>query len=229
LHILLFLFLFSVSLCISISVFVDFIVLVSLFLFIFAYLGYCFLSLVKFLLVYAWSATLNLELTPLDPDLERNLRRSLRVRAEMGDNQRNPRVEEHQDNQRNPRREEHEEYQDARDRNWENRRAYGLDFTTSLRELFAPTAVSSHSCIVLPPTNATHYDLKPHVIQMLPSFYSLDHENPYSHVKKFRSITATTKFQNFSEESVNLRLFPFSLHNRATKWLDSLAPGSIMS
>jgi hypothetical protein len=40
--------------------------------------------------------SLNLELTPLDPDLERNLRRSLRARAEMGDNQRNPRVEEHQ-------------------------------------------------------------------------------------------------------------------------------------
>jgi hypothetical protein len=106
---------------------------------------------------------------------------------------------------------------------------YELDFTTSLHELFAPTAVSSHSCIVLPPTNATHYDLKPHVIQMLPSFYGLDHENPYSHVKKFRSITATTKFQNFSEESVNLRLFPFSLHDRATEWLDSLAPGSITS
>jgi hypothetical protein len=106
---------------------------------------------------------------------------------------------------------------------------YELDFTTSLHELFTPTAVSSHSCIVLPPTYATHYDLKPHVIQMLPSFYGLDHENPYSHVKKFRSITTTTKFQNFSEESVNLQLFPFSLHDKATEWLDSLAPGSITS
>jgi hypothetical protein len=113
--------------------------------------------------------------------------------------------------------------------NGEHRRAYELDFTTSLRELFAPTVVSSHSCIVLPSTNATHYDLKPHVIQMLPCFYGLNHENPYSHVKKFRSITATTKFQNFSEESVILRLFPFSLHDKATEWLDSMAPGSITS
>jgi hypothetical protein len=104
-----------------------------------------------------------------------------------------------------------------------------VDFMTSLRELFAPTAVSSHSCIVLPLTNATHYDLKPHVIQMLPSFYGLDHENPYSHVKKFKNICATTKFQNFSKESVHLRLFPFSLNDRATEWLDSNAPGSITS
>jgi hypothetical protein len=96
--------------------------------------------------------SLNLELTLLDPDLERNLRRSLRVHAKMGDNQRNANAE------------EHEEYQDARAGNGEQRRAYNMDFTTSLPELFAPVATSSHSCIVLPPTNATHYDLKPHVI-----------------------------------------------------------------
>jgi hypothetical protein len=160
--------------------------------------------------------SVNLELTSLDPKLEITIRRARRAQVEMGDNQRNPRVE------------EHEEHQDAREGNGEQIRAYDVDFT-SLRELFAPTAVSSHSCIVLPPTNATHYDLKPHVIQMLPSFYGLDHENPYSHVKKFKNICATTKFQNFSEESVHLRLFPFSLHDRATEWLDSLAPGSITS
>jgi hypothetical protein len=104
-----------------------------------------------------------------------------------------------------------------------------VDFTTSLRELFAPIATSSHSCIVLPPTNATHFDLKPHVIQLLPSFYGLDHENPYSHVKKFKDICATFKFQNFSEESVHLRLFPFSFHDRARAWLDSNTSGSITS
>jgi hypothetical protein len=129
--------------------------------------------------------SLNLELTLLDPDVERNIRRARRAHVEMGDNQRNANDL------------EHEEYQDARAGNGEQRRAYDMDFTTSLRELFAPVATSSHSCIVLPPTNATHYDLKPHVIQMLPSFYGLDHENPYSHVKKFKNICAITKFQNF--------------------------------
>jgi TolA-binding protein len=172
--------------------------------------------------------SLNLELIPLDPDLERNIRRARRAQAEMGDNQRDPRVEQHEENQRNEE-EENEEFQDARAGNGDYRGMYELDFIMSLHELFAPTAISTHSCIVLPPTNATHYDLKPHVIQMLPSFYGLDHENPYSHVKKFSSITATTKFQNFLEEFVNLRLFPFSLHDRATEWLDSLAPGSITS
>jgi hypothetical protein len=74
------------------------------------------------------------------------------------------------ENQRNANVEKHEKYQDARARNGEQRRAYDVDFTTSLRELFAPVATSSHLYIVLLPTNATHYDLKQHVIQMLPSF-----------------------------------------------------------
>ena len=104
-----------------------------------------------------------------------------------------------------------------------------MDFTTSLRELFAPVATSSHSCIVLPPTNATHFDLKPHVIQLLPSFHGLNHENPYGHAKIFKDMCATFKFQKFSEESVHLRLFPFSLQGRAKAWLDSNTPESITS
>jgi hypothetical protein len=63
--------------------------------------------------------SLNLELTPLDPDLERNIRRARQAQVEMGDNPRNPRVEGHGENQRNPEREEHKEYQDAREGNGE--------------------------------------------------------------------------------------------------------------
>jgi hypothetical protein len=134
-----------------------------------------------------------------------------------------------EDNPKNANPKEHEEYQDARAAHVEQRRAYDVDFATSLRELFAPVATSSHSCIVLPLTNATHFDLKSHVIQLLPSFYGLDQENLYAHMKKFRNICATTKFQNFSKESVHLRLFPFSFHDRATVWLDFNALGFITS
>jgi hypothetical protein len=111
----------------------------------------------------------------------------------------------------------------------EQSKAWNVDYTTSLRYLFAPVATNSHSCIVLPPTNVTHFDLKPHFIQCSPLFHCLDLENPYSHVKKFKDICPTFKFQKFSEESVNLRLFPFSLHNRAKAWFDSNMPRSITS
>jgi hypothetical protein len=159
----------------------------------------------------------NLALIPLDPDLERNLSRTQRAHVEMADNERNARQE------------ENVEYHDVRPRNEEQIRAWDVDFTTSLWELFAPAATSSHSCIVLPPTNATHFDLKPHVIQLLPLFHGLDHESSYSHIKTFKNICATFKFQTFSKESVHLRLFPFSLQGRARAWLDSNMPGSITS
>jgi hypothetical protein len=170
--------------------------------------------------------SLNLVLIPLDPDIDKTLRRTRRalveseIIGEMGDQRENI-----PENVEQPR----FENEDARAENVEQVRARHVDFTTSLRDLFAPVATSSHSCIVLPPTNATHFNLKPHVIQLLPSFHGLDHENPYGHVKKFKDICATFKFHNFSNESVYLRLFPFSLHDRARAWLDSNTPGSITS
>ena len=84
-----------------------------------------------------------------------------------------------------------------RAKNEEQVRAWNVDFTTSLQELFVQVATSSHSCIVLPQTNATHFDLKPHVIQLLPSFYGLDHENPYAHVKKFRNYVPQPSSRTF--------------------------------
>ena len=81
--------------------------------------------------------SLNVELIPLDPDLKRNFRRARRSSFEMGDNVRNEHGE------------EHEEYQDARAGHMEKIRAYDMDFTTSLRELFALVATSSYSCIML--------------------------------------------------------------------------------
>jgi hypothetical protein len=170
--------------------------------------------------------SLNLELIPLDPNIDRTLRRTRRalveseIRGEMGDQRDNI-----PENVKQPR----FKNEDARAENVEQARAWHVDFTTSLRDLFAPVTTSSHLCIVLPPTNATYFDLKPHVIQLLPSFHGLDNENPYGHVKKFKDICATFKFQNFSEEFVHLRLFPFSLHDRARTWLDSNTPGSITS
>jgi hypothetical protein len=144
--------------------------------------------------------SLNLDLISLDPKIERTLRRRrrppvVRESVEMGDNVHAGENERH--------------------------RGENVDHTRSLRDLFSPVATNTPSCIELPPTNAIHFDLKPHVIQLLPSFHGLDLENPYSHVKKFKDICATFKFQNFSEESVHLRLFPFSLHDRAKAWLDS--------
>ena len=97
----------------------------------------------------------------------------------------------------------------------------------TLLEYFAPISSNAPSCIVLPTTSATHFELKPAIIQLLPSFYGLDREDPYMHVKDFLEICSTFKFQKISDESVKLRLFPFSLKDKSKAWLNSLPTGSI--
>ncbi|XP_062160955.1 uncharacterized protein LOC133868150 [Alnus glutinosa] len=104
-----------------------------------------------------------------------------------------------------------------------------VDPLRTLRELFAPITTNTPSCIMLPATNATHFDLKPNVIQILPTFNGLENEDPYVHVKEFLERCNTFEFQNFSDESLRLRLFPFSLHGKAKAWLHSNLPESITS
>jgi hypothetical protein len=94
---------------------------------------------------------------------------------------------------------------------------------------FIPTTTSIPSCIVLLATNAIHFNLKPCIINTFPSFNGLDNEDPYVHVRTFLDICDLIKVQNFSEESVRLRLFPLTLHDRARSWLLNNRPGSITS
>jgi hypothetical protein len=84
----------------------------------------------------------NLDLIPLDPDLERTLRRTHRApiereTVEIGDDFRNA-------NQ--PKNMEQLKFgnQDARVGNEEQLKAWNVDFTTSLHELFVLVATSSH-------------------------------------------------------------------------------------
>ena len=64
----------------------------------------------------------------------------------------------------------------------------------TLRDYSAHFQFNSSSCIVLPPTTASHFELKPGVIQLLPTFYGLGEEDPYYHVKEFLDICAIFKF-----------------------------------
>ncbi|KAH9762999.1 hypothetical protein KPL70_001024 [Citrus sinensis] len=97
----------------------------------------------------------------------------------------------------------------------------------TLREYFSPLAANQPSCIVLPQTTATHFELKPSVIQLLPSFHGLEREDPYLHINEFLDICSTFRFQNFNDESIRLRMFLFSLNDKAKAWLNSLPAGSI--
>jgi hypothetical protein len=91
-----------------------------------------------------------------------------------------------------------------------------------------PTKTSAPSCIVFPP-DASHFNFKLGIIQLLPSFHSLDLENPYLHLREFEDACNTYNDLNYSMNTIRLKLFPFSLKDKAKRWLQNLRSGSIRS
>ena len=98
----------------------------------------------------------------------------------------------------------------------------------SLRDYLQPAHAVTPSCVVLPP-HGGNFDIKPGVIQLLPKFHGLDSDRPYLHLKEFEEVIATLHYPNVSEDTIRLKLFPFSLKERAKDWLHSLRPHSIGS
>ncbi|XP_024164442.1 uncharacterized protein LOC112171494 [Rosa chinensis] len=101
------------------------------------------------------------------------------------------------------------------------------DETKALKEFTALTALTTSSCIVVAPIPAgVRFEIRPATIQSLPNFYGKTNEDPYLHVEEFKDIYRTFRYE-ISDEQIRLRLFPFSLKDKARKWLSSLPPGSI--
>jgi hypothetical protein len=89
-----------------------------------------------------------------------------------------------------------------------------------------PTRTSAPSCIVFP-IDVSHFNFKPDIIQLLPSFHDLDLENPYLHLKEFEEVCNTYNDLNCSMNIIRLKLFSFSLKDKAKTWLQNLRSGSI--
>jgi hypothetical protein len=60
----------------------------------------------------------------------------------------------------------------------------------TLRDDMNLTRTSAPSCIVFPP-DASHFNFKSGIIQLLPNFHGLDLENPYLHLRDFEEVCNT--------------------------------------
>jgi hypothetical protein len=84
----------------------------------------------------------------------------------------------------------------------------------TLRDHMNPTRTSASSCIVFPP-NASHFNFKSSIIQLLPFFHGLDLENPYLHLREFKEICNTYNDLNCNINTIRLKLFSFLLKDKA--------------
>jgi hypothetical protein len=74
-----------------------------------------------------------------------------------------------------------------------------------LRDHYVPTIYTLSSSLQLPNITAAHYEIKPSIIQMFPSFHGLDNEDPYKHLDEFLEICLTMRLQNISEDALRMR------------------------
>ncbi|CAN6482738.1 unnamed protein product [Victoria cruziana] len=93
-----------------------------------------------------------------------------------------------------------------------------------LRDFFVPSEYDHGSGGVGPLVGPNQYEIKAATINMLPSLYGLANEDPYRYLDLFLDVCATVKISNVEDGALRLRLFPFSLKDRARDWLKSLPP-----
>ncbi|XP_023640333.1 uncharacterized protein LOC111831054 [Capsella rubella] len=90
----------------------------------------------------------------------------------------------------------------------------------------------THRQDIVPPTvQIKNFEIKSGLISMVQQnkFHSLPKKDPLDHLDEFDRLCSLTKINGVSEDGFKLRLFPFSLCNKAHQWEKTLPLGSITS
>ena len=95
-----------------------------------------------------------------------------------------------------------------------------------MRDHIHPPRMSAPSCIV-PPTE--QMVVRPYLVPLLPTFHGMESENPYLHMREFEEVYNTFKEETVTVDLMRLKLFPFTLKDKAKIWLNSLWPRSIQN
>ena len=99
-----------------------------------------------------------------------------------------------------------------------------LNAFRSMRDHIHPPQMSAPSCIV-PPTE--DMVVRPYLVPLLPTFHGMESENPYTHIREFEEVCNTFKEDITTLDLMRLKLFPFTLKDKAKIWLNCLRPRSI--
>ena len=104
------------------------------------------------------------------------------------------------------------------------------DRDRAIRDYTVLTPQVVHLGIIRPEVEAANFELKPVMFQMLQTigqFNGLPNEDPHLHLKLFLEVSDAFKIFGATQDALRLRLFPYSLRDRARAWLNSLPSDSI--
>ena len=90
-----------------------------------------------------------------------------------------------------------------------------------LRDYAMPSVNGAISSIRRPAIQANNFEIKLAIIQMIQQivqFRGLSQEDPNVHITTFLEICDTFKHNGVTDDAIRLRLFPFSLRDKAKVW-----------
>ena len=101
--------------------------------------------------------------------------------------------------------------------------------TRPLKDFAVPSQDEPHNSIAAPAINRNDFELKPSLLQAVQQnqFSGSPTDDPNLHLSIFVQYADTVKVNGVSQEAIRLRLFPFSLRDRARAWLQSLPSNSV--
>ncbi|KAK9036815.1 hypothetical protein V6N11_021742 [Hibiscus sabdariffa] len=102
----------------------------------------------------------------------------------------------------------------------------------TVRDYLAEDLEGLNPAVTMPDFEAEHFELKPVMFNMLNTlgqFGGTPNENARQHLKSFLEICNSFKIHGVSNDVLKLKLFPYSLRDKAKTWLNNLQPGSLQS
>ncbi|KAK8569313.1 hypothetical protein V6N12_007843 [Hibiscus sabdariffa] len=102
----------------------------------------------------------------------------------------------------------------------------------TVRDYLAEDLEGLNPAVTTPEFEAEHFELKSVMFNMLNTlgqFGGSPAENARQHLKSFLEICNSFKIHGVSNDVLKLKLFPYSLTDKARAWLNNLQPGSLRS
>ncbi|KAL4369466.1 hypothetical protein GQ457_05G022580 [Hibiscus cannabinus] len=102
----------------------------------------------------------------------------------------------------------------------------------TVRDYLAEDLEGLNPAVTLSDFEVEHFELKPVMFNMLNTlgqFGGTPNENARQHVKSFLEICNSFKIHGVSNDVLKLKLFPYSLRDKAKTWLNNLQLGSLQS
>ncbi|GKD54072.1 hypothetical protein Tco_1287459 [Tanacetum coccineum] len=98
-----------------------------------------------------------------------------------------------------------------------------MDDTRTMAQLLEAPTVGYEDAIVVLEITTDNFELKHGLLILVQNkqFFGHDKEDPHAHIYYFNKITSTIKFPNVPSTSVKLMLFPFSLEDMLSKFVNA--------